>query len=279
MATPITMPQEENLPTLDDVLEDLNMQNHPSAVDTGWVVMDNESADNESLSPEEEGETCAIKNVYEGPSVCECCINWMDELPEDDGPRLEAADETADSKRHAILVRNKRTKSGAQATEVYQIVVQSSVLKGFLQETLGIYPELVFEAKQMVFTTPFEPLFHHWDQIQQAARRRVDETTVPLVRLLIRTLRREIKPALKAQKALVDFSIMTFPLSWTLFKPGDLVLRPKKRGIRMYRLESTSFDPKTGLDLECAYVDWDGSRFGYDTASFKISHFNGKANF
>ncbi|PMD19490.1 P-loop containing nucleoside triphosphate hydrolase protein [Hyaloscypha hepaticicola] len=222
-----------------------------------------------------EGRDCAVKNVYEGKSACRCCINWVDEYPDDLKQANLAADKTPESKRHAILVRNKRSHGGPKALEIHDIVVQSSILKSLLKDIIGKYPGVTFEAKEVVFSKPFEPLFHNWATIRGASKNHEDEEAQAYLKLLVQTLK-EMKYTLQSYRDLVSHSVITFDLLWAIFKPGDDVIEHGESNNRIYRLIRTEYDSEGKIfNLKCRYVDWDGTKFGYGSVVKEIKAFKG----
>ncbi|RYP40755.1 hypothetical protein DL767_001473 [Monosporascus sp. MG133] len=259
----------DNLPALDDVLSGLKEKN-PNGNSAAVL----EDSDSDELLFGDPGMECDVKNVYEGPPKCDCCINWVDEYPDD----LKTVVDTADSKRHALLVRNKKSHRGEKPMEISEIVVQSPLLRTFLKDALSGYPGLSFSLEEVVLKSPFAAAFHHWDKFKEAALHHPDEKILTHVRLLFGILRKELKNTFRRHKDLLLNSLITFDYLWTLFKPGELVYKPGKTSPRMYRVLRTEYDVCDDVlvfDLYCLSVDWDGDEFGSHTGWERIRSFNG----
>lgn len=265
----------DDLPILEDYLADHNLG--PSGdITAGKTYGDLD--DDHDIPANEEGLECAAKHVYEGPKQCDCHFNWVDEYPDDLKQARLAADKTSESKRHAILVRNKKNHQGPKALQVHEIVVQSPVLKSILEGIIGKYPDIAFGAKEVVFASPFQPLFHYWDDISEGVKNYEDKISQSYLSLLFRVLDREMKPTIKSYRDLVFHSVITFDLLWTIFKPGDIVYEDSEIDQRMYRLVRTVYyqdDKESTFQLECRYIDWNGTKFGFYTTWKTIKSFQG----
>jgi len=268
------------IPNIDELpfLEDSSMEPSDMPGDEKSAQRtDTDLEANEDVMGDVEGSERKVKDVYEGPKYCDCHTNWVDEYPDDLKPKI-AADETSESKKHAILVRHKRRHQGAKALEIHSIVIQSPILKTLLGDIIGTYPGITFEAKEVVFDSPFCPLFHNRDRLRAAIKDRDDEESKFYLRLLFQVLRPEMRSTIKSYKDLVSRCVITFKLLWTIFKPGDLVFEYDETDPRMYQViraayETTAQTPK--FELECKYIDWDGHKFGYDTTTKTIPAFQG----
>lgn len=100
------------------------------------------------------GEDCVAKNVYEGPPKYECCINWVDEYP-DDVKKVDSSENDSP----ALILRNKGShRDSNKPLEVCEILVQSQYLKDFLQSAI---PKPDFRLEKIVLERPFEDIFHN----------------------------------------------------------------------------------------------------------------------
>jgi hypothetical protein len=137
-------------PDMDDLLAQLAFGEPPAAPPT---------------EPRWYGMETRIKALYEGPSKCPCCINWVEEYPDDVGPKAEALE---DAERCAVVMRYKKSHGNSLKTlELDSIVIQSPVLRKMLAEVFEGYPGMMFASKRVVLEAPFAPLFHRWDKLCQ----------------------------------------------------------------------------------------------------------------
>ncbi|KAI0098140.1 P-loop containing nucleoside triphosphate hydrolase protein [Nemania sp. FL0031] len=218
------------------------------------------------------GEECVAKNVYEGPPKCKCCINWVDEYP-DDVKKVDPSENAGP----ALIIRNRKTHgSKNKPLEVHEILVQSECLKDFLR---GAIPKLDFKLEKVVLKRPFEDIFHHWDQLKQEANQVTDAKALDYIRLLLNVLRRELKDTVKESRELISKSLMTFKYLWTLYKPGDIVFNGSTTSPQMYKVARTEYDTdskgKPVFDLRCFGVDWDGKEFGKHMSWQRTPSFDG----
>ncbi|GAW12968.1 hypothetical protein ANO14919_023430 [Xylariales sp. No.14919] len=217
------------------------------------------------------GEKCVVKNVYEGPPKCKCCINWIDEYPDD----INKVD-VAENLNHALIVRNKKSHDNLKPLVVWEIIVQSPILKEFLRSAI---PKLDFQIDKIVLQRPFEDIFHHWTELKSAASQTADPKTLGHVKLLLNVLRRELKETVKQSKDLLSKSLITFDYLWTLFKPGDMVFDRIATSPLMHRLEKAEYGcDSRGMkvfDLKCWAVEWNGKSLGEKERWLRIPEFGG----
>ncbi|KAI9859122.1 MAG: hypothetical protein M1813_007078 [Trichoglossum hirsutum] len=270
-ATPPT--DTTDIPSLDTVLASLqNVQSEGADFET-----EDDSGEDTDLK-REFGLECGIKNLYEGPPKCRCCTNWVEAYPDD---LVDSVGESLDCKRQALVLRNKKSHKGRKPIQVEEIVVQSPLLKKFLDVEIKDYKGVTPTLKDVIFSRPFQAFFHLWDWIQDGVTNHEDEETRSHIRLLLRVLKKELKDTVAMYRDFLSLSVITFEFLWTIFKPGDLVYSPGKTNDpgRIYYLIRSEYKchPQLGevFDLKCAYIDWDGSKFGVDTTWKQICLFEG----
>jgi hypothetical protein len=107
-------------------------------------------------------------NLYQGPPACSCCINWVEEFPDNLKESIEAAEGT---QQYALLLRNRKShKDGsAQPLELDSIVVHSPIIKKVLGEKVfKNYGGVTTTLEKLEFSAPFVPFLHRWDEFQRA---------------------------------------------------------------------------------------------------------------
>lgn len=218
------------------------------------------------------GMTCDVKNLWEGEQKCPCCVNWVEEYPEDIKPNPE---ETEEVQRFALIVRNKKCHgSSAKAMEVSSIVVQSPLLKPLLEEVFEGYEGITATLKKVAFSKPFAPFFYRWSRFKKAVEEVEDGATRTHAQLLYNVLSNELDETISTYQDLLSHGVITYKMLWTLFKPGDLLLCQLKGEEMMMRLQDTEFE-SGGFCLQSKYVDWNGHSFGYASRNFYIHSFEG----
>ncbi|KAF4543378.1 uncharacterized protein LTHEOB_77 [Lasiodiplodia theobromae] len=158
--------------------------------------------------------------LYEGPQKCLCCINWVEEYPED---IKEAAEETSDAKSHAILCRVKKSHGKARKPlELDSIVIQSPLLKSTLGDVFANYPGITTTLKEVTFNEPFWEFFYRWDALNEAQEHQGTDAQEH-TRLLLDTLSNQLGAVHRVAQDLLQNNVITYDYLWTLFPPGTLV--------------------------------------------------------
>ena len=232
-------------------------------------------------SEEEEEETSGrdgtVKTLYEGPSKCNCCINWVEDYPDN---TKESNENTTEAGRHAILVRMKINHNGSRPVSVHSVVIQSSLLKVVLQQIFDHYPEVAAELDDLVFEAPFRCFFHRWDRLEAYLKDTECQTTHEHLLLLHNIIQEELKEAVARYQDLTFHRLMRFNDLWMIFNPDVVVFltSAKKQGDRLGKLKSTSYQKKDGqwvFKLRLLGVAWDGDDIGYTRLSLSIPEYDG----
>ncbi|KAI1498632.1 putative AAA family ATPase [Biscogniauxia marginata] len=236
------------------------------------------SATNDEVANEvaNAGELCEIKTLFEGPPKCSCCINWVEERPDDLSQSVEDGEE---SKRHALLIRMMKNHDEGRPLKLHSIVVQSSHLKSVLGDLFQGYEGITTTLKKLVFEPPFHPFFYEWDRLEQLALNEQDSVRKDHTRLLKRVLESELKETISTSKDLDHNNVITFDYLWTIFKPGIDIYTNQGGHDCFYRLERSHYGNDTNgmrfLQLTANQIDYDGRIFGYRTHFLSIFDFHG----
>ena len=239
--------------------------------------------ESDSEGPEEiedvensEGQQATIKELFEGPPKCDCCINWVEEVPDDLPLSIE---EQSESKRHALLVRMKKSHDQeGKPLKMDSIVIQSPHLKNILGEVFKDYTGITTALKRLVFRSPFHPFFYEWQTLGNAVHRETDPVSQKHGRLLRKTLRKELSDVMLASKDLSRNGVVTFDFLWTIFKPGIDICSSEDGFDRMFRLIDSNYcGSRSGkyFQLQVRYIDFDGKKFGYASDHLVIWEFSG----
>ncbi|KAH7064974.1 P-loop containing nucleoside triphosphate hydrolase protein [Macrophomina phaseolina] len=222
------------------------------------------------------GQQPTIKTVYEGPSKCDCCINWVEEPPTDIGPSIEHKPE---SKRHALLTRMRRSHDNdGEPFVLDSIVVQSAYLKALLGKVFMGYNGITTSLERLVFKAPFRPFFYEWDRLREAVMQEQDPVSREHGRLLRTTLKADLNDTLALSKDHARNGVITFKTLWTIFRPGIDVYASKEGFHAMYRLAGSTYRTICGARvyrLDLRHVDFDGKGFGYKKTELDIQSFEG----
>ncbi|GME62479.1 Cytochrome P450 [Neofusicoccum parvum] len=235
------------------------------------------SSDDELLPETDlEGLTCRIKTLYEGPSKCDCCINWVETYPEDVRTAIE---EDAETKRQALIVRMKKNHGdGGNPLVLDSVVVQSPLLKELLGEVFAGYNGITTSLKKLVFKAPFRAFYYRWERLVEAVKRLPEGDAAAHAQLLYTTLKAELKDTLAETKDLLANGVITYNYLWTVFEPGTEVFANEDGHDRFLKVDSCEYKEEEGakfLEVLVKYVDWDGTRFGYASDRLKLWAFPG----
>ncbi|KAI1488658.1 P-loop containing nucleoside triphosphate hydrolase protein [Biscogniauxia mediterranea] len=220
------------------------------------------------------GMVCGKKDLYEKIDRHNKST-WSAEPPAD----LEEAAENEETEKYALLIRNKKSYDSRKKLDIDSIVIQSPLLKNVLHDILKDYPGVTTTLTRLIFTAPFKPFVHRWEQLTAALEGDYDEDTKTHLKLLYDVLYPELKDVIIAMKDYVKNGVITYEHVWTIFQPGCVVFASRYSKPVAVRLTDGLFieHPKYGpcFRLKCDRVDWDGSRFGCYESSYFILPFVG----
>ncbi|KAK6823320.1 hypothetical protein RU639_006043 [Aspergillus parasiticus] len=233
---------------------------------TGAVSMSSAIASLKSNNPPEPGEEASteaaqeegvpsecsqpvIQTLYEGPSKCHCCKNWVEEYPDDLRMAVEDQPET---KRKALVVRMGKSHNDGKPLVLDSIVVQSPSLKKTLGEVFGGFTGITASLKKLVFKAPFHPFYYRWKIFSQTLerQRREDPVAAAYTQLLYDLISGELMDDMNEIEDHVRQGVITYRLLWALFEPGY-------------------------FEVHAKCIDWDGKDFGYANIMLPILQFGG----
>ncbi|KAL9107038.1 MAG: hypothetical protein Q9227_007984 [Pyrenula ochraceoflavens] len=229
----------------------------------------------------EQAPPATVKHLYEGPPRCRCCINWVEQYPDD---IKDSVEETEESKSHVLLLRHKKSHDEARKKplELHSIKVQSRHLKLALSDILQSYPGVNTSSDHLNFEAPFEPFFHCWDALVQSLRQA--ETTnagyLHDLKLLHNVLKVELADSFNECSDLIKSHVITYQYLWTLYPPGTIVLvrrTEEDNDYYAYKVTRTSYaqGSSASFRLQSTYIDWNGHHFGSVRTELEILPFKG----
>ncbi|KAI1384743.1 putative AAA family ATPase [Hypoxylon trugodes] len=243
-----------------------------------WLELNSDASSSEDESPDNDrpGQLCAVKTLYEGERKCACCVNWVEELPDDVGP---SAEEESENRRHALLIRLQRNHNDGKPLVLHSIVIQSTYLKTLLGEVFQDYSGITTTLKKLVFRAPFYYFFYEWNRLERLARQIEDPVGKSHARLLRKILKSELKETISVSDDLRRNGVITYDYLWTIFKPGIDVYAREDGYDRIYRLQRTVYVPPVGsshfFQVVLAEIECDGDCVGYQTKCIPIFNFPG----
>ncbi|KAJ8130344.1 hypothetical protein O1611_g3284 [Lasiodiplodia mahajangana] len=230
--------------------------------------------DDEANQTEGTGELCQVKTLYEGPPKCFCCINWVEEKPDDIKPPVE---DDKESKRHALLIRITRNHGEGNRLGLHSIVVQSSHLKSVLGYLFQEYEGITTTLKKLVFKAPFHPFYFEWARLEQMACSEENAIRKNHILLLQSILGRELKETIATSMDFDKNGVITFEYLWTIFKPGIDIYAKEEGHDCFYRLVNVKWvsEPRC-FELQANQIEHDhDGEFGYRMRSLRIYKFDG----
>jgi hypothetical protein len=181
------------------VLDMIGLETKAEATDPGATPDDQDGIKaKDAIAPSsvEIGTECQVKKLYEGPAKCSCCINWVEQYPDDLRESIETKE---DSKAKAIVARIRKSHKQGKPLVLDSIVIQHAGLKAFLRDLLGNYKGITPELKNVVLSAPFTPFFFRWERFKILLSQQEENcaTSKPYIKLLYDLLRPEIEPVIE----------------------------------------------------------------------------------
>lgn len=178
-----------------------------------------------------------------------------------------------------LIQRTEKSQDSCKKLEIDSIVIQSPLLKKVLREVLKDYPGVTASLSRLVFTAPFKPFVHRWNQLVAELDNEHDQETKQHLTLLVDTLHDELKDVIAALEDYDKNKVVTYQQIWTIFQPESPVFAQRFGKPMALRLLDGKFIKHQEMGpcfkLLCERVNWDGSRFGCDMQSHFITPFEG----
>ncbi|CAK7237270.1 hypothetical protein SCUCBS95973_009905 [Sporothrix curviconia] len=222
------------------------------------------------------GMECAQKNLYQKWDMHNR-FTWTETYPED----LDEAAENEQTEKFAILVRNKKSYDARKTLEIDSIIIQSPLLKNVLRTVLADYPGVTTGLRRLIFSAPFQPFVHRWTALEAALAddKKYDEATRNHVQLLRDLLHAELKDTIRAVEDYKANRVVSYEHAWTIFHPDCIVVTSRYGQPVANRLKLGQYmeHPRLGscFELTTDRLEYDGHKFGYETAHIYIFPFAG----
>jgi hypothetical protein len=249
-------------------------------------------------------------NLYQGHSACSCCINWIEEFPDDLKESIEAAEGT---QKYALLLRNRKShkKNSTQPLELDSIVVHSPLIKKILDEKVFKgYPGITSMLDKLEFSAPFAPFLHRWVEFKRAFEDEQDDAAKQHLKLMCDNNNFDLLGTASADTTQLRCNLPRHPkrirdgrrhaverchysqvgqkkpiipqypayghsLLWAIFKPGDMLYVPEAESLYQLKPDGLEYDQEDKFNLNLEFVSWNGEHLGYDSTSTKIPKVSG----
>lgn len=155
-----------------------------------------------------------------------------------------------------------------------QLEINSKHLLDVFREIITFYPHPLDFTSKLVLDDPFMMLFHHRQELREYRKTTQDDAAKMHIMLLLDYLEKEAGERDPEVGKLMAAKLITFPLLWFLFKPGDLMYQSKHGHDRIYRLLKTGYGQTNSrgkfFELNCAFVSYDGMKVGTAVEKLRI---------
>lgn len=195
---------------------------------------------------------------------CELRI-WQDRVRKDGSReivRLDRLDvkELPDDDDYAIVVRHEFT--DRNVLDKTTVEINSPYLLRAFRDVVRSHPAVASDfTKPFEMDSPFQMLFHFWDQLT-AHRESVDDDKVRMhLSLLLDFMKKEMGRDREQYLSMMKKRHITFLKLWSIFPPGEMVYAEDYGQpwlLRVYKTvyeESTSIGPY--MEVHCNYTDYD----------------------
>ena len=217
-----------------------------------------------------------VQNLYEGKPDSNRRRPWVTTYPDD----LDVPAENEKTGRFALLIRNIKCYDGRKKLSIESIIVQSPLLKESLAPVLADYPGVTVGLDRLTFVPPFEPFVYRWKRFCKAVDSEQDPEKKAHLELLYSVLEEELRDDIKARDDMIAHGVITYDKAWLLYEPGCLVYARSAGQSRVVKLTAGRYQSDNCgryYGLNCTKVEWDGTRFGWSSDSYRISEYGGTA--
>ncbi|KAL1745950.1 P-loop containing nucleoside triphosphate hydrolase protein [Schizophyllum fasciatum] len=154
--------------------------------------------------------------------------------------------------------------------------IKSQPLKDILKEVIQDYPGVSFATATVQLELPSRVLLHTREDLHAALREGEAGTEEGRKHLqfFLDWYEETEKDLIKEYTNLAEQKLTTYPLLWTVLRPGITIYAPLHGQPRAFRLNS-SYETRDFHCLEVSYTDYDGRKFGSDTTQLRIFPFLG----
>lgn len=166
---------------------------------------------------------------------------------------------------YAIII--KRFFGEKTQLEKTTVKINSPFLLKVFQSVIISYPTASSDfSSSLELESPFQMLFHYWDELDQRRASSQDADERMHLNLLLDFMAHEIGPARERVLEMTKQNHITYLNAWCIFRPGDLVYTSFMSRPWLLRCESTEYEANTTrgpyINVHCSYTDHDGTISG-----------------
>lgn len=153
--------------------------------------------------------------------------------------------------------------------------INSQHLKDILRDTIGSFPGVSFQTKDITIDAPYRVLLHYKGELEKAGEKLEEGSEAKdHLDLLLDFVYEQFKDTIEETENLLEQGLISYQHLWTIFRPGTIIYAPVFGQARCFELTNYAYTPD-GLSLSSEYVDFDGDDFGKRGASRLLPGFTG----
>ena len=213
-----------------------------------------------------------IKTLYENAKK-----GWTESPPKQISPKTVKTFDRVAIKVYKVVDISKPAINGRSVLKTQTIEIQSPALVAALKPLLQPYGTFLAVHETASFREPFKPLFFAYDDILELRNNpNKDASFAEHLRLLLQLLKDEFGTVSTRLQHLHESELICHDLAWTYFPKGTIVYHGAKDSERLYRVIDTGYDcHKKLVMINCQYMEFNGSKFAWSTASLDLPSFAG----
>ncbi|KAF2161566.1 hypothetical protein M409DRAFT_37534 [Zasmidium cellare ATCC 36951] len=153
--------------------------------------------------------------------------------------------------------------------------INSKHLKDILRDTIGTFPGVSFQTKDITIDAPYRVLFHYKSELEEAGKKLDQDSEAKAhLDLLLDFIYQEFKDTIEETENLLEQGLISYQHLWTIFRPKTIIYAPVFGQARCFELTSYAYT-EDGLQINSEYVDFDGDDFGKRNAGRLVPGFAG----
>ncbi|KAK0726250.1 P-loop containing nucleoside triphosphate hydrolase protein [Apiosordaria backusii] len=208
-----------------------------------------------------------VQDLYEGPKKCQCCLNWVNEMPAD-----VEVDEDKEDCTYPLIVRRRvlPTMNGnKKRVELHSIEIRHPQVREVLFRVFEGYDNLVPQVKFLIFKAPFRQFFWRWDKFNEAIDREDNEVVKTILIQLRSLVRADLAEAFAVNDELLVYETARYNRQTQLgeFFIVTEVEAPDENPERYQRYPQYM--------LFCTATSWNGYIFGAVNDNLYLPKFKG----
>lgn len=154
--------------------------------------------------------------------------------------------------------------------------IRSSVIRKVVREVFGDYPYVNTLGCPITIAKPYSELFHYRKELYGYTCK-TDEEKKHL-EVLTAFMKDHLEETEVMYNRMVPHGLISYPYLWTLFRPGEIVVRQqddRKECFQVTSAESKFKDEGVVFQIKALFWTFNGTRFGCSVEKLKIPEFLG----